>query len=298
MRSVGAAAPTARGSPRARMCGKVTGMTKTHTLDVPGARLHYETQGEGPLLLLVGSPMDSSGFAPLAGTMADEYTVVTYDPRGVGRSTREDDDADITPEQQADDVHRIITTLGGGPVDLFGSSGGAVVGLALVAAHPDAVATFVAHEPPVVEMLPDKEKVRGQISEIIDTYHAAGGPAAMQKFMEHAGLGGMGGGEDAPRWQPTPEQLAQMDATNKVFFTHLMRGTTGFRPDLAALRDAPTRIVVGVGETSKGQLAHRTAEAFAERFGTQVVAFPGDHGGFMMAEPFGQALKQVLTESA
>jgi pimeloyl-ACP methyl ester carboxylesterase len=264
------------------------------TLDVPGARLYYETRGEGPLLLMIGSPMDSTGFTPLAQAMAGEYTVVTYDPRGIGNSTREDDDADITPEQQADDVHRLITTLGGGPVDYFGSSGGAVVGLALIAAHPHDVRTFVGHEPPVMEMLPDKDFQHEQIQEIYDTYQSAGHQAAMMRFMQHIGVLG---GDEAPRWEPTPEQLERMDATNSVFFGHLLRQTTRFQPDLPALRAAPTRIVIGVGETSKGQLAHRTGVAFAEAFGVEPVEFPGDHGGFVgLSEPFSRVLKQVLAE--
>jgi pimeloyl-ACP methyl ester carboxylesterase len=124
-----------------------------HALSVPGARLYYERGGTGPLLLLIGSPMDSSGFTPLAGVLSDRYTVITYDPRGTGSSTSEDTDQDVTPELQADDVYRLLTELGGEPADVFGSSGGAVVGLALVTAHPGQVRTLVAHEPPVIELL-------------------------------------------------------------------------------------------------------------------------------------------------
>src|SRR5215467_3873306 len=101
--------------------------TAADTLDVPGARLYYERRGSGPPLLMIGSPMDSTGFAGLADTLVGSYTVVTYDPRGIGNSSREDSDQDVTPEQQADDVHRLLTALGSGPADVFGSSGGAVV---------------------------------------------------------------------------------------------------------------------------------------------------------------------------
>jgi pimeloyl-ACP methyl ester carboxylesterase len=263
------------------------------TFDVPGARLYYETQGHGPLLLLIGSPMDSTGFAALGAAMAGDYTVVTYDPRGLGHSTREKADEDITPELQADDVHRLIKTLGGGPVDFFGSSGGAVVGLALIAAHPNDVRTFVGHEPPIIELLPDKDEQRRAIQDIYDTYRTEGSRSAMFKFMKHIGVLGDGG---APAWEPTPEQLERMDAANEVFFGHLIRQTTAFMPNLKALRAAPTRIVVGAGDASRGQLANRTAVAFAEAFGTEVVEFPGDHGGFMNAEPFSRVLKRVLAE--
>jgi clorobiocin biosynthesis protein CloN7 len=270
----------------------------THTLDVPGARLYYERRGSGPLLLMIGSPMDSTGFAPLANALAGDYTVVTYDPRGIGNSSREDTAQDVTPEQQADDVHRLLAALGGQPADVFGSSGGAVVGLALVTAHPDQVRTLVAHEPPVVELLPDSAQLRAQIQDIYDTYRADGADNAMQKFLAHAGLGEGPGQQDAPRWEPSPEQLARMRATTEEFLAHLIRPTTRYRPDLGALRAASTRIVVAGGTTSRGQLANRTAVALAEQLGTTVVDFPGDHGGFVaLPEQCGRVLDRVLTET-
>jgi clorobiocin biosynthesis protein CloN7 len=271
----------------------------THVLDVPGARLYYERRGNGPLLLMIGSPMDSTGFAPLASALADHYTVVTYDPRGIGNSSREDTSEDVTPAQQADDVHRLLAALGGEPADLFGSSGGAVVGLALVTAHPDQVRTLVAHEPPVVELLPDAAQVRAQIDDIYDTHRVEGADKAMQKFMTHAGLGaGPAQQADAPRWEPSPEQLARMRATTEHFLAHLLRPTTRYRPDIEALRAASTRIVVAGGATSKGQLANRTVVALADQLGTTVLDFPGDHGGFLaFPEQFGRLLDRVLTET-
>lgn len=264
------------------------------SLDVPGARLYYETRGDGPLLLMIGSPMDSGPFIPLAELMAADHTVVTYDPRGIAQSTRADPDEDITPEMQADDVRRLIEAVGGGPVDFLGSSGGAIVGLALVQAHPDAVRTLVAHEPPVIDALPDKDEVQARIQDIYQTYLAHGAMAAMQQFLHFIGLTG-GEPDAAPRPEPTPAQLAQMDAANKVFYPHLLRQTTAFRVDVDALRSAPTRIVVGVGEMSSGQLAYRTAVALAERLGQQPVEFPGDHGGFLShAGDFAATLRKIL----
>jgi pimeloyl-ACP methyl ester carboxylesterase len=270
----------------------------THTLDVPGARLYYQRQGSGPLLLMLGSPMDHTGFGPLAGALADRYTVVTYDPRGIGNSSREDTTQDVTPEQQADDVHRVLEALGGQPAQVFGSSGGAVVGLALVAAHPGQVRTLVAHEPPLVELLPDRAQVRAQVDDVYDTYRAEGADKAMQKFMAHAGLGDTPGQEEGPRRQPSPEELQRMRATGEMFLAHLLRPTTRYRPDIGALRAAPTRIVVARGTTSNGQLANRTAVALADELDTTVVDFPGDHGGFLAhPEQFGRLLDQVLTEA-
>ena len=205
----------------------------------------------------------------------------------------------MTPAQQADDVHRLLAALGGEPADLFGSSGGAVVGLALVTAHPDQVRTLVAHEPPVVELLPDAAQLRAQIEDIYDTHRVEGADKAMQKFMAHAGLGaGPAREADAPRWEPSPEQLARMRATTEHFLAHLLRPTTRYRADIQALRAASTRIVVAGGAASKGQLANRTAVALADQLGTTVVDFPGDHGGFLaFPEQFGRLLDRVLTET-
>lgn len=194
----------------------------------------------------------------------------------------------------------LLLMIGGGPAHVFGSSGGATVGLALVTAHPGQVRTLVAHEPPVIELLPDRDQVAAQIDDIYASYRADGPEKAMAMFMAHAGLDqGPGQEAGAPRWEPSPEQLATMRATTEVFLAHLLRPTTHFRPDLEALRAAPPRIVVAAGTTSKGQLAHRCAVTLADRLGTPVAEFPGDHAGFVtLPDQCAQVLDQVLTEPA
>jgi clorobiocin biosynthesis protein CloN7 len=166
-------------------------------------------------------------------------------------------------------------------------------------AHAHQVRTLVAHEPPVVELLPDAAQLRAEIQDIYDTWRADGADKAMGKFMAHAGLGGgPAAGADVPRWEPSPEQVARMRAATEVFLAHLIRPTTRYRPDIAALRAAPTRIVVAAGATSAGQLANRSAVALADQLSTPVAEFPGDHGGFMaLPEQFGRALHQALTQT-
>src|SRR5215471_14640539 len=124
----------------------------THKLETTEADIVYDvrgllvTAGGPPPLFMIAQPMDASGFSTLASHFPDR-TVITYDPRGLGRSSRRDGRVDNSPTVQADDVHTVIGALGAGPVDMFASSGGAVTALALVAAHPDDVASLVAHEP-------------------------------------------------------------------------------------------------------------------------------------------------------
>src|SRR5580692_3330822 len=156
------------------------------TLEAPGAVLYYDVRGNEastqPALLLIGSPMGAVAFGTLAGHFTDR-TVVTYDPRGSDRSRRTDGASRTTTEEQADDLHRLIMTLDTGPVDIFASSGGAVNGLALVAGHPEQVRTLVAHEPPTVQGLPDREEALATCLAIRETYHRAGYGTAMAKFI-------------------------------------------------------------------------------------------------------------------
>ena len=156
------------------------------TVEATGATITYDVrqgeEGSAPPLLIIGSPMGATGFITLASHFPDR-TVLTYDPRGVGRSPKDDPTAQSTPEQHADDLHRVISDFGGGPVDLFASSGGAVNALALVAAHPADVRVLVAHEPPLATLLPDSAAVLAANRDIYDTYMKSGFGAGMAKFI-------------------------------------------------------------------------------------------------------------------
>lgn len=266
----------------------------SRTLDVPGARLHYEVRGTGPLLLVIGSPMPAAPFAPLAHAMAGDHTVVTYDPRGLAKSTIDDPAQDATPDLRADDVAAIIDALGD-QADVFGSSGGAVTGLALVARHPDKVRTLVAHEPPVTELLAEAAQQRAVTEDIIETFHRDGPGAAWATFMANAGFDTAGADTGAPGGPPPNSDDAARELADMTrFFDHEMRCTIGYRPDIAALRRA--RVVVGVGADSGHLLTYRTSVALAELLGTAPAEFPGDHGGFIGAPgAFADRLRAVLS---
>src|SRR5919197_6373209 len=154
-------------------------MTTTHILETAEADIAYDVHGPLPTadgrppLLMIGQPMSASGFSTLASHFPDR-TVVTYDPRGLGRSTRKDGRVDNVPTLQADDVHALIEALGGGPVEMFASSGGAVTALALVKAHPDDLSILVAHEPPMIPVLPDAEAAERAQAAVRDVYDAKG----------------------------------------------------------------------------------------------------------------------------
>src|SRR5215471_10602440 len=134
----------------------------THKLETTEADIVYDVHGPLPAadgrppLFMIGQPMDARGFNTLASLFPDR-TVITYDPRGLGRSVRRDGRVDNTPTVQADDVHAVIGALGVGPVLMFAGRGVAVTAPAPVAAHPDYVTALVAHEPPIIPVLPDAE---------------------------------------------------------------------------------------------------------------------------------------------
>ena len=277
-----------------------------HYLDVADGKVYYEVRGSGPLLLVIGQPMTSAPFGPLADVLADDHTVVTYDPHGLGESVAQDPTADVPPEVGADDLAQIIDAVGGGPADVFGSSGGAIAGLALAARYPDKVGTLIAHEPPLGELLPDAAHARAAVDDIGNAYRAHGSGAAWGKFVSlvmHDGPIPEDGpppaswpppGAEPPEDSAPPEPSAKQQADDETFFLRILKPLTRYQPPIEALRSGP-RVVVAVGAASHGEMARRSADALAGRLGQTSTVFPGDHGGFM-ADPagFAAAIREVL----
>ncbi|MBW0116672.1 alpha/beta fold hydrolase [Pseudonocardia abyssalis] len=283
----------------------------THTLALPDADLAYDVLGplptaDGrPLLLMIGQPMDATGFRSLSAQFPDR-TCVTYDPRGIGRSVRRDGRVDNLPETQAADVHALIETLGAGPVEMFASSGGAVTALELVAAYPDDVTVLVAHEPPVLPTLPDAAAAERAQAGWREAYQAKGFGAGMAGFI--AGTSWEGEFTDEYFAQPAPDPAAfgmpTEDDGNRddPLLSDRSLAFTTYRPRVEALLAAPTRVVLAVGEESLNLLTGRTAVATAALLGQEATVFPSHHGGFAgdefghpgQPEAFARTLREVL----
>ena len=284
----------------------------THTLDVPGATLTYDVRrneaSTEPILLLIGLPMGAAGFGTLAKHFADR-TVVTYDPRGSERSVLTDTNSPMTPDAHADDLYRLIQAIGGGPVDLFASSGGAVSALALVSKHPEEVRTLVAHEPPLATIVPDREYALAACEAVYETYQRGGWGAGMAHFIvvvSHRGpftaeIVSQPAPDPATFGMPTEDDGSRTDP----MLAHSVMTSTHYEPDLVALRTASTRIVVAAGQKSEGEMANRGAHAVADRLGVELVIFPSDHAGFLGGEygqtgepdSFATKLRQVLSDA-
>jgi pimeloyl-ACP methyl ester carboxylesterase len=261
----------------------------TRTLEAPGATLAYDVRpgtGEDIPLFLIGSPMGAAGFGTLSSHFPDR-TIITYDPRGAERSVKADPSTESNPDQHADDLHRIIQEVGR-PVDLFGSSGGAVNGLALVAKHPEDVRKLVAHEPPLASVLPDAENAKAAVRAISDSYQRGGFGAGMAHFMAITAHRGPFPDDIAQQPAPDPSMFGlptedDGSRTDVMLAQNIINGTH-YEPDFDALRAASTRIVIAAGAESEGEMAYRGAHAVAERLGTEPVIFPSHHGGFLGGE--------------
>ncbi|WP_460806352.1 alpha/beta fold hydrolase [Micromonospora zhanjiangensis] len=260
---------------------------QTHILALPGVDLVYDVRGplppdDGrPVLFLIGQPMTAEGFDALAGHLPDR-TVVTYDPRGLGRSVRTDGGTDYTPQQQAADLHALIEALGVGPVEVFGSSGGAVTALELVATHPGDVRTLVAHEPPINAVLPDAEAAVRARAGFNDAYEAKGGGAGMAAFIAMTSWEGEFTDDYFARPAPDPAMFGMStdDDGNRddPLLSKRSWAVSDYRPDAAALTAAPTRVVVAVGEESGNTYTARTAAGTATLLGQEATVFPSHHG--------------------
>jgi pimeloyl-ACP methyl ester carboxylesterase len=288
-------------------------MTTIHVLQTAEAEIAYDVHGplptaDGrPSLFMIAQPMDASGFVTLASQFPDR-TVVTYDPRGLGHSTRRDGRIDHSPTVQANDVHAVIEALGAGPVDMFASSGGAVTALALVAAYPDDVVTLVAHEPPLIPVLPDSAAAERARAGIRDAYEAKGSNAGMAAFI--AMTSWQGEFTDEYFAQPAPDPVAfgmpteDDGSRDNPLLSDRSWAVSSYRPDVDALAAAPTRVVIAVGAESQSTFTGRTAVATPELLGQQATVFPSHHGGFLggefgyagQPEAFARKLRDVLDD--
>ncbi|MFE0631907.1 alpha/beta fold hydrolase [Streptomyces sp. NPDC058864] len=255
----------------------------TGTLSVNGATLHYEVRGRGPLLLLVpGGTGGAASFEDVADDLAAEYTVATYDPRGMSRSTLDDPDAEQHVAEHADDALRVVDLLSPHePARVFGASSGAITALHLLTTHPERVTRLVAHEPPVVEVLPDAPGHRALVARVRDTYRTEGLMPAMAAFAE-----GMKKDDDGTGPQPEvklpPRAAARVERTMgnlPLFVGRVVPAFMSYVPDTDRLKTLSDRIVLTAGQDSRGELPHRAVAALAEHLGTGLRHFPGGHVG-------------------
>ncbi|WP_407837768.1 hypothetical protein ACE1OC_17440 [Streptomyces sp. DSM 116496] len=163
----------------------------------------------------------------------------------------------------------------------------------------------MAHEPPVVEVLPDAPAHRAFLARVRDTLDAEGLVPAMGVFA--AGLkkeGGEGHGDRAPeppaRAGLPPAAAARVERTMgdlPYFLGRIVPSFMAYSPGLRRLEAEAVadRLVLAGGRDSVGELPHRPAAFLAERFGRELLQFPGGHTG-LSTHPaeFGGVLRQAF----
>ncbi|MBH1937416.1 alpha/beta hydrolase [Streptomyces sp. AV19] len=269
---------------------------RTGTLTVPGAEIHYEVRGAGPpLLLLNGGEADAAMFAPLAALMAEGHTVITFDPRGHSRSRLTASPAERRIEERGHDAHLLLDALAGGePAYVFGTSYGAMTGMDLVARHPGQVRALVAHEPFVIDLLPDADQWHALFQEVCELHRREGIRPALDRLSRAIGVDGPPEPDAEALPAPVREMLARIHANVETGLTYELRSFSRFRPDTDALRAA--RFTLALGDEGPKTLLHRTTRTLADRVGTEVTGFPGGHVGYLThTADFAVALRGALT---
>jgi pimeloyl-ACP methyl ester carboxylesterase len=266
------------------------------TLSVPGAEIYYERVGTGPLLLMItGGNGDAGTFAQVAPLLAADRTVVSYDRRGFARSPLAEPPNGRRYDDDIADAARLIDRLGDGPADVFGSSSGAIVGLALLSRYPDRVRRLVAHEPPAFTLLTDRTAL-----DILDQVHDLAGregtEAAMRTFSRAMGLGEMPPLPDRGELPPHVLETIGRIQRNLVFWMeHELRQYPSAPVDVAALEAARDKLVPAGGADSHDTLPYQPNTVLAERLGRPVVDFPGGHAGYVVRPvEFAARLRAVL----
>ncbi|MGQ4355770.1 alpha/beta fold hydrolase [Streptomyces drozdowiczii] len=250
---------------------------KESLLSVPGARLRHTVRGEGPVLLLIaGGHHGIEAGEPLARHLADRYTVVTYDRRGLSGSTT--DAPAKTIATHAEDVAHLLRALTPEPARIYGTSLGALIALELAIRHPEQVVAVIAHEPPAARLLPEPEQAIGQLLAVEDTFRAKGADAAMRGFAAGFGIDPQDREPDAPVRAPGPDHLRNAE----VLLTHDLPAIRAHVLDTAALKGTPARVVAAAGETSGHVWTHTCAATLAGALGVGLETFPGGHNGYAL----------------
>ncbi|MEU6432237.1 alpha/beta hydrolase [Microbispora sp. NPDC046973] len=270
-------------------------------LRVDGATLHYEVRGKGPLLLLIpGGTGGAASFDGVADALAADYTVASYDPRGLSRSPLDDPEAPQRVEQHADDAFRLLELLSpDAPARVAACSSGAIVALHLLTTRPDRIERVVAHEPPMVEVLPDAAEQRAMLARVQDTFRREGLMPAAAVFAAGLRRPGAEPADVRAAAELPPQAAARVERTMAdmpYFLGRIVPSFMAYRPDVDRLAALSDRLVLAAGADSQGELPYRPAAFLAELFGTELVHFPGGHTG-LSTHPaeFGELLRKVLS---
>ncbi len=242
-----------------------------HAVAVPGGTIYYRTQGSGPPLVLIGGgPSNADTLAALAGRLATDRTVITYDRRGYSRSRLDDRSRPASIRVHAGDVRRVLADLGDGPASLFATSVGALIGLELAASHPDTITRVIVHEPPLRQLVPADDHASFDVE--LDPDDAS---RALDQIAESIGV-------TRGRSLTGPAERPEVRARDiELFIQRDVPAIAEYHLDLDRIVPLADRIVVTASEDGRAFYPHRCAEALAAALGTPLIEFPGNHAAMI-----------------
>lgn len=270
----------------------------TGQLKVPGASLYYEVSGSGPSLLLIpGGAGEAGPYRGLVHQLADRFTVVTYDRRGFSGSLLDEPPIDDRRlEADGSDVRHLLQQVARRPSYVFGSSSGAIVALDVLARYPEYVLKLVAHEPPLLTLLPDAKERLSFIDEVYETYRRSGVDAAFNQFSVGTGLTAISGLPS--RIQVPASAVARMEENRVFWFEHELRQYPRYVPNATALWAERARLILAGGRDSRDKFPYLPNIVLARMFGLNLVDFPGGHVGYVThPREFAEQLAEVLDAS-
>lgn len=258
-----------------------------------GDELYYEVRGAGPpLLMIAGGGGDAGFFSLVAPRLADEYKVITYDRRGNSRSSRHAGQ-NFEISQQSRDAVAVLHAVDETSAYVFGNSGGAVIALDMAKTQSQAIRAVIAHEPPLLSVLPDYKRWRRFFAGIYWLACTVGPQLAMLRFALSLGI----------PWRAlakAPPDFSQRNAKNQGFFIqHEMLSFTNYCPDIDAIQQSRAKIFIAVGQYTLDKKLYygRPAPILAQQLGCDIVTLPGNHIAYLdQPAAWSQALRALLQQ--
>jgi pimeloyl-ACP methyl ester carboxylesterase len=260
-------------------------------LTLNGAEIYHEHRGDGPpLLLIMGATGDGGVFERFSELLADEFTVVTYDRRGNGRSPRPAGWDTTSPEEQADDAVALLDALGLAPAAVFGTSSAGIFTLAMLIRHPQSLRGAILHEPALFSLFDDPEEARDTVTALVKEGMESGGrPVAFERFIRF-----VAGDANWERLDPSVRE--RMLSNADTYFANEIGRFDAYLPDDETLAAIATPVQLLVSEGSLPGFA-QAAGRLAERLGVEVTRTPGTHFPYLdHPEELAQTIKPFLRD--
>lgn len=268
-----------------------------------GVDLYCEVRGSGPTVLFIaGGNGDGGGFDGVAPDLADEFTIITYDRRGAGRSPRPDGWTASSMREQADDAAALAETLGVVPVAVFGTSLGANITLELLIRHPSVVRAAVLHDPALVTVSREYYDARG----LADQYDQ-GQQLWMQSVAAATASHGARAGMEAfflpivgdATWKSMDPEVLERAVANWEFSGQILWPMVqSYRPDDADVAAIRRPVTLLVSAESPPEWFGPTAAWLTERGYPVRATLPGGHGSYIdRPSEFADAVRPYLREA-